>query len=192
MASGGISGRTVAASLTKRGFDLTVAGTAMLFLAPALLVVAAVVKLDSTGPVLQRQRRTGLNGKPFTLYRFRATTDDSDHAPVTRTGRFLRRARLDDLPLLLNILKGDMSVIGPRTFALAHDHEFAALLPHYTERFKACPGLVGLAEARGLSADIVTRADLERRVACDIEYIETWSPGLDLATLLRTVPRLFS
>ncbi|HVZ29390.1 MAG TPA: sugar transferase [Asticcacaulis sp.] len=185
MVDGGISGQKVAASLTKRGFDLTVAGAAMLFFAPALVLIAAVVKLNSAGPVLHRQKRTGLNGKPFDLYRFHATYD-------TRTGRWLRRSRLDDLPRLINILKGEMSFIGPRTFALDHDHEFAALLPYYTERFKACPGLIGLAEARGLSDDIQTRADLERRVACDIEYIETWSPGLDWATLLHTVPRLFS
>jgi putative colanic acid biosynthesis UDP-glucose lipid carrier transferase len=191
MAERRISGRRVAASLTKRGFDLTVAGAAVLFFAPVMLLVAAVVKIDSTGPVLLRQRRTGLNGKPFDLYRFRATRGDSEHAPVTRTGRWLREARLDDLPLLLNILKGDMSVVGPRTFALDNDHEFAALLPRYTERFKACPGLVGLAEARGLSADVMTRAELEHRLACDIEYIETWSLGLDWVTLLRTVPRLF-
>lgn len=192
MAKVGTPGRRVAASLTKRGFDLTVAGTAMLFFAPVILLVAAVVKIDSTGPILLRQKRTGLNGKPFDLYRFRATRGDGEHAPVTRTGRWLREARLDDLPLLLNILKGDMSVIGPRTFALDHDHEFASLVPHYTERFKACPGLIGLAEARGLSDEVATRADLERRLACDIEYIETWSPGLDWATLMQTVPRLFS
>ncbi len=192
MAEPGTSGRRVSESLTKRGFDLAVAGAALLLFSPALLMIAATVKLESTGPVLVRHRRTGLNGKSFGLYSFRATFGRDDEAPVTRTGRWLRWTGLNTLPALLNIMKGEMSFVGPRTFALDNDHRFAAWLPQYTERFKACPGLIGLAEARGLSDEIVTRADLEQRVACDIEYIEKWSPGLEWMTLLRTVPHLFS
>lgn len=192
MTEHGTAGRRVSESLTKRGFDLAVAGAAVLLFSPALLMIAATVKLESPGPVLVRHKRTGLNGKPFDLYSFRATFGRTDDATVTRTGRWLRWAGLDALPALFNILKGEMSFVGPRTFALDHDHEFAALVPHYTERFKACPGLVGLAETRGLGDDIVSRTDLERRVACDIEYIEHWSPGLEWATLLRAVPLLFS
>ncbi len=196
-----IYGRRVSQSLVKKTIDVVVALMALLFLSPALLVIALLIKLDSAGPVFFRQRRTGLNSKPFYIYKFRTMTvaEDGDKViqasqndqRVTRIGKILRRTSIDEIPQLINIVKGDMSLVGPRPHALSHDTEFAPVITYYSDRFFARPGLTGLAQVRGYRGEILTKEDLEKRIESDIEYIEKWTIELDLLTIARTVPCLF-
>lgn len=190
--------RTAASARWKRGFDLSASALILLFLMPLLLVVAAAIWLESGGPVLFRQRRTGLHGRVFTVIKFRTMTvaEDGQHiahavqgdARVTRIGAFLRASSVDELPQLLNILRGEMSFVGPRPHALAHDAQYGALLPQYTERFAVKPGLTGLAQVHGLRGEIRVLDDMQRRVGADIDYANQWSFRDDLLILLRTVP----
>lgn len=190
-----------ATSILKRIVDICVSGTAILFLLPALLLIALLIKVDSAGPVLFRQRRTGLNGRIFSIYKFRSMTvaEDGDKVVqakqndqrVTNVGRLLRRTSLDEIPQLLNILLGDMSLVGPRPHARAHDDEFVKTVQKYNDRFRAKPGLTGLAQVRGYRGEIVTRDDIEKRIEYDNEYIENWSIGMDITTIVMTVPCLF-
>jgi len=190
----------VAQSTVKRVIDIVVASMTLAFFAPALLAIAILIKLDSRGPVFFRQRRTGLNGKPFYIFKFRSMTvaEDGDKVVqatqndkrVTRVGRILRKTSIDEIPQLINIVKGDMSLVGPRPHALSHDKEFAPVVNNYNARFRARPGLTGLAQVRGHRGEIVERVDLEQRIKSDIEYIEQWSIWMDVATILKTVPCL--
>jgi len=190
-----------ATSILKRIVDICVSGAAILFLLPALLLIALLIKVDSAGPVLFRQRRTGLNGRIFSIYKFRSMTvaEDGDKVVqakqndqrVTNVGRLLRRTSLDEIPQLLNILLGDMSLVGPRPHARAHDDEFVKTVQKYNDRFRAKPGLTGLAQVRGYRGEIVTRDDIEKRIEYDNEYIENWSIGMDITTIVMTVPCLF-
>jgi putative colanic acid biosynthesis UDP-glucose lipid carrier transferase len=192
---------SVGNSLWKRGFDVIVALVALLFVAPTLIFVAIAIRLESRGPILFRQRRTGYKGEQFVIFKFRtmrvledgaslrhATRND---ARVTRVGAFLRKTSIDELPQLLNVLKGDMSLVGPRPHALAHDEFYASQLSNYKQRFQARPGLTGLAQVSGLRGEIEAVECMARRVEADIDYISRWSPSLDLQIMLRTVPLLF-
>lgn len=191
-------GRTEACAVLKRGFDIVGASLCLLFLLPFLLVVSAAIWLESGGPILFRQRRTGLKGKIFTILKFRtmAVLEDGPQiahavlgdARVTRVGRFLRVSSLDELPQLLNILRGQMSFVGPRPHALAHDEHYSALLPHYRERFAVKPGLTGLAQVQGLRGEIRLLDDMASRVDADVAYATYWSFPDDLLILLRTIP----
>jgi putative colanic acid biosysnthesis UDP-glucose lipid carrier transferase len=183
-------------------FDFIGALLGLTVLLPFLLVVALAIVVDSRGPVLFRQRRTGYDGVPFVIYKFRTMHVQEDGPEVaqamrddertTRIGRFLRRSSIDELPQLLNILKGDMSLVGPRPHALAHDLYYAARIPGYRSRFKAKPGITGLAQVSGLRGEIHHIEHMEARVRNDIDYIRNWSFGSDVEILLRTlitVPR---
>lgn len=182
----------------KRAFDLAVAAVILLVLAPVLGLVAVAVTLDSPGPILFRQRRTGLNGRTFTIYKFRSmTVEEDDHAVahaikndprVTRVGAFIRETSLDELPQLFNVLKGDMAIVGPRPHALAHDAYYGSLLPRYAERFAVRPGVTGLAQVRGHRGGINTLDCMVRRIEADVSYATTRSFFGDLAIILRTVP----
>lgn len=190
--------QTKASVLWKRGFDLSAAALSLLFLLPLLLAVSAAIWLDSGGPVLFRQRRTGRKGVIFTVLKFRTMTvaEDGDaiahavqgDARVTRVGAFLRVSSIDELPQLLNILRGEMSFVGPRPHALAHDAHYGALLPHYGDRFSVRPGLTGLAQVQGLRGEIRVLDDMSRRVDADLDYANHWSFRDDLLILLRTIP----
>ena len=192
----GRQGSVAARSLAKRALDVAVALLALLFLAPLFLVVAFAIALESEGPILFKQRRTGLDGRPFKVLKFRTmrVMEDGgvvqqarrDDARITRVGYFLRRSSIDELPQLLNVLRGDMSLVGPRPHALAHDEHFAALAPGYAERFRARPGITGLAQVRGLRGEIRTTDQIVARTAADNEYIARWSLGMDLWILLKT------
>lgn len=185
-------------SRTKRLMDLSCALILILFLSPLLLLIAAAVVATSRGPALFRQRRTGLNGKVFTIYKFRSMTvlEDGDEirqasqadVRVTTVGRFLRKSSLDELPQLINVLKGDMSLVGPRPHAVAHDSQFALLIPHYWNRYRAKPGITGLSQVGGLRGEVGVDNAIELRVASDLEYIENWSLWLDMKILARTLP----
>jgi len=188
-------------SPVKRAFDFCVALVLIVFILPGLLFIALLVKLDSHGPVLFKQRRTGLNGRIFYIYKFRSMTvsEDGDHVVqarvgdqrVTRVGRILRRTSLDEIPQIFNILLGDMSFVGPRPHAMAHDVEFSKMITDYARRFDARPGLTGLAQVRGYRGEICKSEDLAMRIISDIEYIENWSFWMDIVIFFSTVPVMF-
>ena len=191
--------RSVAAS-AKRAADLAVSLAALLLTAPLLLAVALAIRLDSPGPVIFRQQRVGMNGKIFRMWKFRTMyADRTDEAAVQQTcrndprvtgiGRVLRRSSLDELPQFINVLLGDMSIVGPRPHALGMT--VAGLPPHvvvsdYTQRQRAKPGITGWAQVNGSRGPVETAQKLRRRVELDCEYIETWSLGMDVWIMLRT------
>ena len=192
----------VATHPVKRGFDILAAGLGLLLFLPLLLLVFALIRLESPGPAIFRQRRTGYRGRVFTIFKFRTMTVTEDagqivqatkgDARVTATGALLRKLSIDELPQLVNVLLGDMSIVGPRPHALAHDEYYGALLPTYAARFRARPGLTGFAQVNGFRGEIRDLRGMADRVAADNSYIEAWSPSLDLAILLRTIPLIFA
>jgi putative colanic acid biosynthesis UDP-glucose lipid carrier transferase len=192
-------GRSSAAC--KRAFDLTVAAFALVLLLPALLAIALAIVIETPGPALFRQRRTGRDGRVFTIVKFRTMTVTEDgavirHATrndqrVTPLGDVLRRTGLDELPQLLNVIAGDMSLVGPRPHALAHDLHYGALLPRYGDRFAVRPGMTGLAQVQGLRGEIRSLGCMRDRIEADGCYARRWSFRDDLVILLRTVPLVF-
>jgi putative colanic acid biosynthesis UDP-glucose lipid carrier transferase len=184
------------ANAKKRAIDLFGAGLALLVLAPFIGVLALAIKLDSRGPVLFKQQRCGFNGRNFIIRKFR-TMHVMEDGPavvqampadnrVTRVGKWLRRTSLDELPQLLNVLDGSMSLVGPRPHALAHDGQFNILLRNYAFRRRVKPGLTGWAQIHGCRGPTPDPATIEKRVEYDLWYINNWSLKLDLAILLRT------
>lgn len=190
-----------ARSRRKRGFDFAMACAALLVFLPLLLTIALLVRLESQGPALFRQRRTGLHGRIFTVFKFRTMTVAEDgptvrqatvgDARVTAIGAILRKMSLDELPQLLNVLRGDMSLIGPRPHAVSHDEMWAAQVPGYERRFRARPGLTGYAAVCGFRGEVKDLQAIIDRVESDNEYIDTWSFGLDLKIIWRTLPLIF-
>ncbi len=188
------------AALAKRSEDLLLAILALALCAIPLLLIALAVRLDSPGPVLFRQRRTGWRNRPFEMVKFRTmhhemadpdVTQQVTRADprVTRVGALLRRTSLDELPQLLNILRGEMSFVGPRPHApgtRAGGRLFEEVTPAYPARHRIRPGLTGLAQVRGQRGETDTEDKLLNRVRSDLEYIERWSLGLDLMIVLRT------
>jgi len=191
----------VANSLGKRAVDIAGALFALLLFLPLLLCIAMAVRLESGGPVIFKQRRTGHCGRIFTIYKFRTMTvaEDCgnvrqatrDDARVTAIGGMLRKLSLDELPQFLNVLKGDMSLVGPRPHALAHDDYYGDLIPVYVDRFRAKPGLTGLAQVNGLRGEIQDLRCMRDRIAADNLYIDSWSLGLDIAILAKTALIIF-
>ncbi len=185
----------------KTVMDRGLALLGLVFTAPLLALVALAVRLDSPGPVLYRQQRWGFAGEPIRVLKFRTFRHDAcrsgddpdlphaggDHPEVTTVGRFLRRWSLDELPQLWNVLRGDMSLVGPRPHAVAHDRHYARLVGDYLARLKVKPGLTGWAQINGARGEIRSVEEMERRVALDLEYIENWSLWWDLEILLRTL-----
>lgn len=190
-----------ATSRRKRAFDIVMSFGALLAFLPLLLVIAALVRLESRGPALFRQRRTGLNGRVFTVFKFRTMTvvEDGetvrqatrDDARVTALGAILRKLSLDELPQLLNVLRGDMSLIGPRPHAVAHDEAWGKVVAGYDRRFRARPGLTGYAAVCGFRGEVKELQAIVDRVESDNEYIDTWSFGLDMKIVWRTLPLIF-
>ena len=195
------AGLPVAKSLTKRGFDIAFAGLALMLFLPLLITVAMMIRIESPGPAIFRQRRTGYEGRIFTILKFRTMTVTEDnhevrHATkgdnrVTAIGGILRKLSIDELPQLWNVVRGDMSIIGPRPHALAHDEHYGALITTYAARFRTRPGLTGFAQVNGLRGEIHDVEGMVERVAADNNYIDAWSPTLDLTILVRTVPLIF-
>lgn len=185
----------------KRGFDIAFAVVTLIIHVPLLIVAAAAIKLDSPGPVLFRQRRIGLHGRPFELLKFRTMQDrPSNQGPlcqtcphdprVTRVGALLRRTSFDELPQLLNVLRGDMSLVGPRPHApgtCVGSTPFEQVSDRYPLRHRVRPGMTGLAQVRGWRGQTDTIEKLLRRLDSDLEYIASWSLGMDFLILLRTV-----
>lgn len=189
-------------SRAKRAVDVLGSSFALLVFLPLMITIAMAVRMESGGPVIFKQRRTGHNGRIFTIYKFRTMTVAEDCANVqqatrgdsrvTEVGALLRKLSLDELPQFLNILKGDMSIVGPRPHALAHDALYGEQLPTYSDRFRAKPGLTGLAQVNGLRGEIRDLQCMDDRVRADNLYIEGWSLGLDIAILARTALIIFS
>ncbi|GBF56521.1 UDP-glucose:undecaprenyl-phosphate glucose-1-phosphate transferase [Candidatus Phycosocius bacilliformis] len=194
-----VPAKTLSASVMswpKRLFDLVAAGLGLVFLAPFLLTIAILIKMTSPGPVIFAQTRTGLGGKAFKIYKFRTMTtlEDGDcviqacrnDQRITALGNFLRRSSLDELPQLWNVLRGEMSIVGPRPHAVAHDHYYGALLSDYRERFRAKPGITGLAQCSGSRGPTETLDKMRRRIRLDLDYIENWSLGMEMRILFKT------
>ncbi|WP_372422883.1 exopolysaccharide biosynthesis polyprenyl glycosylphosphotransferase [Salinarimonas chemoclinalis] len=187
---------------TKRVIDVVLSGLALFLLAPLLVAIAVAIRLDSPGPALFAQTRHGFNQKSFRILKFRTMTalEDGptivqatrDDPRVTRLGRLLRRYNLDELPQLVNVLRGEMSLVGPRPHAVAHDLEYQRQIARYARRHNVKPGITGWAQVHGLRGRTETVASMERRVAFDLYYIENHSILLDLRILLMTLsPRAF-
>ena len=181
----------------KRLLDLVVTMFALPLLLPLLGVIAVVVTLESRGPVLFRQRRIGFNGREFHIYKFRTMKTLEDGAiiqqacqgdqRITRIGRLLRRFSIDELPQLLNVLKGEMSLVGPRPHALAHDREYGQMVRLYAARHNVKPGVTGWAQVNGWRGATPQLHMMVRRVEHDLWYIEHWSFWLDIKILVATV-----
>jgi exopolysaccharide biosynthesis polyprenyl glycosylphosphotransferase len=181
----------------KRLFDIVFALVALVVFLPVMVFAALAIKLDSPGPVLFRQTRHGLGREPFRMLKFRSMIATEDAVPfrqamredarVTRIGRWLRRFNIDELPQLLNVISGDMSLVGPRPHAIAHDEMFERQMPHYTRRYRVKPGVTGWAQVNGLRGPTDTREKIERRVQYDLDYIARRSPWLDLKILILTL-----
>jgi putative colanic acid biosynthesis UDP-glucose lipid carrier transferase len=192
----------VAVSRRKRAFDIVLSGAALLFFLPLLLSVAFLIRAESRGPALFRQRRTGLNGVIFTVFKFRTMRVEEDGHVVrqatqnddriTPLGAILRKYSIDELPQLLNVLRGEMSLIGPRPHAVAHDELWTEQAPGYARRFRARPGLTGYAAVCGFRGEVKELKAIVDRVEADNAYIDNWSFGLDLKIVWRTIPLVFS
>ena len=194
---GGLASRPI----VRAAFDVFVAALALFFLAPLLALVAVLVRLDSPGPALFRQTRTGLNGRTVLIYKFRTMYVQEDGAIVrqarrgdarmTRLGAVLRKTSLDELPQLLNVLRGDMALVGPRPHALAHDSHYGAQIAVYRQRFAVRPGITGWAQINGSRGPTPELADMQRRVEFDLWYVQNHSFTLDLKILVATVLHLW-
>lgn len=184
-------------AVSKRVTDVVLASAALLLLLPLMALIALAVKLTSSGPVLFRQRRYGLNGDEIIVYKFRSMTVCEDGPVVTqakkadnritRLGRILRSTSLDELPQLLNVLEGTMSVVGPRPHAVAHNELYRKLINGYMIRHKVRPGITGLAQVNGLRGETETVEKMRERVRFDLEYLSHWSPWLDVKILCKTL-----
>ncbi len=180
----------------KRVTDLALSLAAILLLSPLFAAIAAGVKLDSPGPVFFRQRRTGRHGRIFSIYKFRTMHVLEDGAAViqaragdrriTRLGRILRISSLDELPQLFNVLTGDMSLVGPRPHAVAHDEFYADCVRNYRLRQLVKPGITGLAQVHGARGATPNITDMQARIDLDLRYIARESLWLDLCILART------
>jgi putative colanic acid biosysnthesis UDP-glucose lipid carrier transferase len=183
-------------SLLKRGLDLLVATVALLMLSPLLLLIALGVKLSSPGPVLFKQRRHGMNGQEILVYKFRSMRVMENGATVqqarrqdprvTKFGAFLRKTSLDELPQFINVLQGQMSVVGPRPHAIAHNNQYRDQIDGYMLRHKVKPGITGWAQINGYRGETDTLEKMRKRIEYDLHYLQHWSLGLDLQIVLRT------
>lgn len=183
--------------ILKRSFDLVGASMGLLVLAPLFFLVAILIKLDSPGPVLFFQRRYGFNQEPFRILKFRTmmTMEDGpcvvqaqlNDARITRIGRWLRRFNIDELPQLVNVLHGEMSLVGPRPHASAHDELFEQSIKYYARRHNMKPGITGWAQVNGFRGEIKTQDDIRRRLEHDLFYLDNWSIWLDIECIWRTI-----
>ena len=180
----------------KRAFDITFSSLALVMLAPTMLVAAIMIKLDSRGPIFFSQARNGFNNKEFRIFKFRTMTvmeqglevkQAARHDKrVTRVGRWLRRSSIDELPQFLNVLRGEMSLVGPRPHATTHNNEYEKLIFKYAFRHHVKPGITGWAQIHGLRGETATVDVMEKRVEFDLWYINNWSLWLDIKILVRT------
>lgn len=186
--------------VVKRITDIALALAVLLLALPLMLVLALLVRLSSPGPVIFQQRRYGLDGREIMVYKFRTMNVVEDgpsivqasraDARITGVGRFMRRYSLDELPQLVNVLQGKMSLVGPRPHAVAHNEEYRKLIKGYMIRHKVPPGITGLAQVNGCRGETARVEDMQARIDYDLEYLRHWSPLLDLKILFLTAVRL--
>jgi Undecaprenyl-phosphate glucose phosphotransferase len=182
--------------MVKRAIDLLFASLALVFLLPIFVLTALAIKIDGGGPVIFLQHRNGFNGRQFLMFKFRTMTvqENGDVVTqatrndprVTKIGRLLRASSIDELPQLINVIRGEMSLIGPRPHALAHDHHFEKMLEGYAFRHHVKPGMTGWAQVNGLRGATPLVDQIARRVKMDLWYINNWSLWLDIQILVRT------
>jgi putative colanic acid biosynthesis UDP-glucose lipid carrier transferase len=191
------------ASWLKPLFDRMFAAAALMLLSPLMVMLAVAVKLSSPGPVFFRQRRKGMDGREFTILKFRSMHVHAEEAGkltqarpgderVTTVGRFLRRTSLDELPQFINVLLGQMSVVGPRPHAIEHDDLYMRLIDGYMYRYRIRPGMTGWAQVNGLRGETARVESMARRVAMDLFYIQHWSFWLDLKIVAMTIVKGFT
>jgi Undecaprenyl-phosphate glucose phosphotransferase len=183
--------------VAKRACDIIVAATALVILAPLLTLVAIAIKLDTSGPVLFRQTRHGYNNETIKVFKFRTMTriEDGDSfvqavrndSRVTRVGTILRRTNIDELPQLINVLRGEMSVVGPRPHATAHNKMFEGKISSFSRRHVVKPGITGWAQVNGYRGATQTLEQMRQRVEHDLYYIDNWSFWLDLRIIIMTL-----
>ena len=183
--------------IVKRLFDIVVSVAALALLSPLLALVAALIRLDSNGPALFTQRRYGFNQEAFRIFKFRSMTTMEDGRDITqakvkdpritRIGRFIRRYNVDELPQLINVLRGEMSLVGPRPHALVHDQLFERKIALYARRHNVKPGITGWAQVNGLRGEIDSPEKIRQRVEHDLYYIDNWSPLFDVWIIFLTV-----
>jgi putative colanic acid biosynthesis UDP-glucose lipid carrier transferase len=181
----------------KRLFDLLFSACALIGLAPVFAVIAVAIKLDSKGAVFFRQDRYGLDGKRIGVYKFRSMSVMDNDAVVkqatkndrriTKVGAFLRKTSLDELPQFFNVLMGDMSVVGPRPHAVAHNEEYRKRVDYYMLRHKVRPGITGWAQINGWRGETDTLEKMEKRVEYDLDYIRHWSIWFDIKIIFLTL-----
>lgn len=182
--------------MAKTAFDRIMAALLLVVAAPLMLLIALAIRLESNGPALFRQRRHGFNHEVITVLKFRSMSVMEDGAAVrqaskddsriTPLGAFLRRTSLDELPQLLNVIRGDMSLVGPRPHALAHNDHYTKIIGHYANRHRVKPGITGLAQVNGLRGETDTPDKMAARIKYDLYYIDNWSIWLDIKILVRT------
>jgi putative colanic acid biosynthesis UDP-glucose lipid carrier transferase len=183
--------------VSKRLTDLVLAALILLPVAPFMVVIGLLIRLSSPGPAIFKQRRYGLDGQEITVYKFRTMTVTEDggaikqatqnDSRITPLGRLLRRTSIDELPQLLNVLQGRMSLVGPRPHAVAHNEQYRKLIKGYMIRHKVAPGMTGLAQVHGMRGETQTLEQMEQRIKYDLDYLRNWSPLLDLKILVMTV-----
>jgi putative colanic acid biosynthesis UDP-glucose lipid carrier transferase len=187
--------------VVKRMTDISFTTVALILLLPLMLLVAVLVRLSSPGPVIFRQRRYGLDGQEILVYKFRTmtVTEDGpsvlqatrDDRRVTRIGKFLRRYSLDELPQLVNVLQGRMSLVGPRPHPVSMNETYRKLIKGYMVRHKVPPGITGLAQVSGCRGETSTLEAMQARIDFDLDYLRHWSPMLDIKILLLTAWKVF-
>jgi Undecaprenyl-phosphate glucose phosphotransferase len=187
---------SAAEQIVKRIMDVAIGALALVFFSPIIAITALAIKLDGDGPVLFLQNRKGFNGRQFVMFKFRTmcvqengdtVTQATRNDPrVTRVGAFLRAASIDELPQLINVLRGNMSLVGPRPHAVVHDNHFERLLQDYAFRHHVKPGMTGWAQVNGLRGATPSVDQIARRVQMDLWYINNWSLWLDIQILLKT------
>ncbi|MCU4181167.1 undecaprenyl-phosphate glucose phosphotransferase [Bosea sp. BH3] len=184
----------------KRGLDIAIAGIAILLISPLLVMTALAIRLDSPGPILFKQTRNGFNNRQFRILKFRSmhVMEDGEvvrqalrhDSRVTSVGRWIRKLSIDELPQLWNVLRGDMSIVGPRPHALAHDEHYEQLIGDYPYRQHVKPGITGWAQVNGSRGETPTTESMAERVRLDIWYVENASFWLDLRIMARTLTTL--
>jgi putative colanic acid biosynthesis UDP-glucose lipid carrier transferase len=180
--------------------DRVLAMIALILLSPVMILTAILIKLDSRGPIIFRQSRTGWNGREFHIWKFRSmklhqaepglkqATRDDDR--ITRVGRFIRKTSIDELPQLFNVLSGTMSLVGPRPHAIEHNSDYDKRIRSYMTRHRIKPGITGLAQIKGYRGETASLEKMKKRVEYDMQYINNWSFWLDLEIIAKTIPAL--
>jgi exopolysaccharide biosynthesis polyprenyl glycosylphosphotransferase len=184
----------------KRAVDLAIAVPVMLFIFPVLAVIVLIAqRMQSPGPLFHVQRRAGMQNRQFNIYKFRTMRPDSGEVArqacpederVYPLGKWFRKLSIDEVPQFWNVLRGDMSIVGPRPHLIEHNNQFSRLMGNYHVRTFVKPGITGLAQVRGFRGEARDNSDIENRVACDIEYLENWNISLEVAIILRTFAQL--